>query len=323
MNYAVNIDTRHRLFLDNDLVHRVFLVRRVCHQPVRHPQNPVLKLDRPWETEQCEIIPPASGTVLFDEEESCFKMWYLAAAGPKREDLVFCYAVSEDGVAWEKPDLNLYEWQGSKANNICLAGYRNFPQPIVRKVPEEGGGGYLMFFWGRTPASFKKGMRYGLIRAASADGVVWEVDTDTNPVWPDIHDLQCIAYDSNLGKYVIFQRWTRRADLQAAPGYPDAFTGEGDQVWPPEPEHHVRMLARVESPDGLQWTNFRWILEPDLDDPLHIQFYSMQGFPYHGIYVGLLEILDERRLSLEYQLTASHDGLKWFRVGNRDTTARW
>ena len=317
MENTLPIDSRHQLFLDNDLVHRTLLVRRVVHQPVRHPGNPVLELDRPWETESCSIIPPASGTVLYDEEEHCFKMWYLAASGPDRDDLVFCYAVSDDGLSWEKPNLNRYEWRGSKANNICLAGYRNFPQPMVHKLPEERGGGYLMFFWGRTPSGFAKGERVGLIRATSTDGIVWEVDPRTNPVWPDIHDLQCIAYDSDLGKYVAFQRWTRGADLSAVPGYPDTLTGEGDQVWPPRPDHSVRMVARVESSDGLQWERFRWILEPDLDDPIHIQFYSMQGFPIHGIYVGLLEIFDERRLSLEYQLTTSRDGLNWSRVGNR------
>ncbi|MCK4417625.1 MAG: hypothetical protein KAV99_05615, partial [Candidatus Latescibacteria bacterium] len=84
-------------------------------------------------------------------------------------------------------------------------------------------------------------------------------------------------------------------------------------------DHSVRMVVRAESSDGLEWEHFRWILEPDLDDPLHIQFYSMQGFPYHGVYVGLLEIFDERRLSLEYQLATSRDGLSWSRVGNRDT----
>lgn len=315
----MKIDSRRQLFLDNALVHRTLLVRRVVHQPVRHPGNPVLKLDRPWETEACEIIPPASGTVLYDEEENCFKMWYLAAAGPKREDLVFCYAVSDDGLIWEKPDLNRYEWRGSKSNNICLAGYRNFPQPMVHKLPEERGGGYRMFFWGRTPAGFTKGERVGLIQATSADGIGWEIDPHTNPVWPDIHDLQCIAYDASLGKYVTFQRWTRGANLSAVPGYPDALTGEDDQVWPPILDHSVRMVVRAESLDGLQWEHFRWILEPDLDDPLHVQFYSMQGFPYHSVYVGLLEIFDERRLSLEYQLAMSRDGLNWSRVGNRET----
>ena len=305
MEDILKIDSRHQLFLDNALVHRTLLVRRVVHQPVRHPNNPVLKLDRPWETEPCEIIPPASGTVLYDEEENCFKMWYLAAAGPRREDLVFCYAVSDDGLDWEKPDLNLYEWRGSKANNICLTGYRNFPQPMVHKLPEGEGGRYLMFFWGKTPAGSTKGERCGLIRATSTDGIIWEVDPHTNPVWPDIQDLQCIAYDSTLGKYVVFQRWTRGANLVAVPGYPEALRGEGDQVWPPSPDHSVRMVVRAESSDGLQWEHFRWILEPDLDDPLHIQFYSMQGFPYHGVYVGLLEIFDERRLSLEYRPPAA------------------
>ena len=37
MKEPLTIDSRHQLFLDNDLVHRTLLVRRVLHQPVRHP----------------------------------------------------------------------------------------------------------------------------------------------------------------------------------------------------------------------------------------------------------------------------------------------
>lgn len=51
-------------------------------------------------------------------------MWY-AAVSPRAGDLNFpeynCYAESEDAVTWVKPDLNLYEYKGSKQNNIVYS----------------------------------------------------------------------------------------------------------------------------------------------------------------------------------------------------------
>ena len=54
-----------------------------------------------------------------------FHMWYQGNSGDKREwgnreGKVFrtCYATSRDGVTWEKPDLGLVEFNGSKHNNI-------------------------------------------------------------------------------------------------------------------------------------------------------------------------------------------------------------
>ena len=35
---------------------------------------------------------------------------------------VVCYAESPDGIRWIKPNLGLFEWQGSKENNIIWLG---------------------------------------------------------------------------------------------------------------------------------------------------------------------------------------------------------
>ncbi len=39
-------------------------------------------------------------------------------AWSRSREKVLCYAVSKDGVNWEKPDLGLVEFNGSKHNNI-------------------------------------------------------------------------------------------------------------------------------------------------------------------------------------------------------------
>ena len=53
-----------------------------------------------------------------------FHMWYNGNYGPtnrkcyERKNCVICYATSKDGVNWEKPELGLVEFNGSKKNNI-------------------------------------------------------------------------------------------------------------------------------------------------------------------------------------------------------------
>src|SRR5262245_20745340 len=54
-----------------------------------------------------------------------FHMWYCGNYGPfrplngfERKSTVICYATSKDGVNWEKPNLGLVEFNGSKNNNI-------------------------------------------------------------------------------------------------------------------------------------------------------------------------------------------------------------
>ena len=83
------------LFLDDEEVqdHPDF-TRKVQHP--QRLQDPVLEPDRPWEGESVEVW----GSVLYDDEEGIFKMWYRTFEGSPR-----CYATSKDGVSWDKPDL--------------------------------------------------------------------------------------------------------------------------------------------------------------------------------------------------------------------------
>lgn len=66
--------SRAQLFVDRLLVREAEGVCFTQHPGTKHPQNPLLKADQPWEGWRLEIF----GNVLYDEEERLFKMWYLA-----------------------------------------------------------------------------------------------------------------------------------------------------------------------------------------------------------------------------------------------------
>ena len=102
--------------------------------------NPLFREDffadppKRWEARFDNVYP----SVIYDEAEGVFKCWYksfivdeasvetpLAGrprtryTGGKREEGLL-YAISNDGVHWEKPALGLIEFEGSRANNIVM-----------------------------------------------------------------------------------------------------------------------------------------------------------------------------------------------------------
>ncbi len=64
-----------QLFLDDYLVAREANLQRRLQQPARHPANPLIVQDQPWEKRVIEIY----GTVLYEPKKNKFRCWYLAS----------------------------------------------------------------------------------------------------------------------------------------------------------------------------------------------------------------------------------------------------
>ncbi|WP_197440471.1 hypothetical protein [Polystyrenella longa] len=110
-----DVADKAQLFVDQVLVHDSENVHFKMHAGKRHSQNPLITVDRSWEGWRLELY----GTVLFDEEEQLFKMWYLASNGiDQSETYVTCYATSEDGLHWTKPLLKEYLTEAGEPTNI-------------------------------------------------------------------------------------------------------------------------------------------------------------------------------------------------------------
>ena len=98
------------------------LVQRVCTAE-KHPNNPVLPLGDPHEWYASQARPWPSPTVIWDEDERVFKAWYSGSDIAPEKWTAMGYATSADGVTWEKPQLGLHEFRGSRANNIVVMGH--------------------------------------------------------------------------------------------------------------------------------------------------------------------------------------------------------
>ena len=108
------------LFLHLDQVATTHNVeRRVC-AAAKHPANPVLPVGRLDEWDAVRASVWSTRSVLYDPDDGLFKCWYTGADQVHVNWRMVGYAFSEDGVSWTKPNLGLYEYNGSTANNICF-----------------------------------------------------------------------------------------------------------------------------------------------------------------------------------------------------------
>ena len=76
----------------------------------------------PWEGNATNYV-----TVFQDGDK--YRMYYRGShysylGGKDRPNTrdVYCYAESPDGIHWTKPELGLFDWNGSKQNNIVWDG---------------------------------------------------------------------------------------------------------------------------------------------------------------------------------------------------------
>ncbi|MFV2069607.1 MAG: hypothetical protein ACC645_21795 [Pirellulales bacterium] len=119
ITYPIAVTTERQLFVDDVLVESAIGVTRTLHSVKKHPANPLVMPDKPWEG-QCVLL---YGSVMRDPETAKFRMWYLAWGKQLGKPTFICYAESDDGLAWTKPNLDLVEFEGSKENNIVMPGW--------------------------------------------------------------------------------------------------------------------------------------------------------------------------------------------------------
>ena len=111
----IDIGDRLELFVDDFLIAQMDGTQRRLHQPT--PRNIAVACDQPWEGNGVGYV-----TVIPDDD--VYRMYFRgvntkwAPGKIINTRQVVCYAESTDGIHWTKPALGLYEYDGSKENNI-------------------------------------------------------------------------------------------------------------------------------------------------------------------------------------------------------------
>lgn len=296
---TMEIGTRKELFVDDVLIDQASGLSKIVTRPEKFIDNPVIRSDRPWEPQPGEKdahgVGLAGQAALYDGDEKLFKMWYLCS-GPKGRSF-WCYATSADGLRWEKPELGLFEYDGSKKNNIvgiyADPQYFNFfkdphePDPAKRyKAMGELDG----------PVPNQSG---GAIVGYSADGLRW-TPYEGNPVikhGPNLGDAPTLlGWDHLRKKYVCYPR----------PGHPLAPEIRGVGF-----HRHIRALGYSESDDFVRWTPTTPMLMPGPTDRVDFQYERFLVGITGQFYIGLVPMRQSFDRTFEVFILSSRDGFHW------------
>ena len=268
----------HRvLFLDDHYIESLEHLSRFVVAPVKHPGNPVLRREKPWEAARCELY----GSCVWNPDARRLEMFYTAMKAPYEGKLA--YAESTDGGAtWHKPDLDIYRHDGRPTNIVWPGRYYVAGPSVIRDESERDPARRYKLFtadvWvGDMPRD--KGPQ-GISVAFSPDGIHWMDPPGGNPVFPDFHSDtgQCVLRDESTGKYIAFVR------LRSG---------------------NRRSVGRMESTDFVRWTPPRLILTPSPDDIRRSwEFYGMSVTRYQGLYLGLLWIFPATPSSADWSVDA-------------------
>ncbi|MBN1342510.1 MAG: hypothetical protein JXQ73_07510 [Phycisphaerae bacterium] len=224
----IDVGSRLEPFVDDFLIGQMQNVELMLHHPTF--KNAAIAFDKPWEGNVCCYV-----TVFKDGDK--FRAYYRGMnydpKAKKSGDQKVCYAESADGKTWTKPDLGLFEYEGSKANNIVWknGGCHNFapfkdPNPDCK--PDER---YKAL--GSVPYKALDKTRTGLAAFKSPDGIHWSYLSEKPVITKGAFDSQNLAfYDTLRGEYRDYHR-----------GF-----AEG-----------VRAIMTCTSKDFLKWTDPQWL----------------------------------------------------------------
>ena len=165
-------------------------------RPEIHPE-PVLTPSRENPTAPDFLAAHFYGAVL--EDQGKFRMWYYAlSAGDKPSDLregPVCYAESEDGIRWVKPNLGQVDFRGSRANNaIQLPDARIEGVEVIRDDDPDPSRRYKMVY---NPHD---GRTWTIRTATSADGLHWTARPDFAMTW----FIEQASFIRHNGLYLVY-----------------------------------------------------------------------------------------------------------------------
>ncbi len=289
------------LVLDSRIIEKKDNVELTVGVAHKDKNNPLFKEDKPWEPRfdnpYCSVI--------YDEEDKIYKCWYsiFTKSGGKgdfpgeglapdkrawvnwregRRGFGVCYATSKDGIHWEKPELGVIEFNGSKKNNIVI----NYTHGVaVMKDPHE-----------TDPQKRYKAIHPERNNSAvwfSPDGIRWGKKHNAGSI--DNGDTnQGIWWDPDIGKYVLITRHWGGAKTGGRYG------GAGH-----------RQKSRSVSSDFLNWSKAEVVIE-GLD--LRMQIHDMPVVRHAGVYLGMVGLFDIEASRQWCELAWSPDSIQWHRI---------
>ena len=342
---ARSAEPRTLLFVDDHHVLYRSGTERVFHPATIHEGNPVVSEDKSWEM--------AIGwcSVVYHADTGKYRLYYQAYAEGrdprKTHKCVVCYAESDDGISFAKPELGLFDFNSTrdgkdliKDTNIILLGNDGYGDRYSNSVlhephepdPEKR---FKMLYTDFSPD--ETGREWPAYHAAfSPDGIRW-TNAPENP-------LLRTAYGGRgqqpplQGEDVYTEQWDRAKNFTRKTWrIPISLSDAADVFYDPVKKVYAAYgkswlqgpaggmawkhgMARSESTDFLNWTKPVILATPDDEDDRHVEFHSTPVFYHKGVYFCLNQIMrargervDSKADLMHIELMISRDGLRWER----------
>ena len=301
---VIPIDVGRQLFIDDFLIGETNL-RRVLHRADYYPQNPILIPDKPWEMENASgkhaatSAMPFSDGVWFDPQDNLFKMWYMGGYVKAT-----CYAVSRDGIAWDKPELDVIP-----GTNIVQALERDSSTVWLDLKESDPQRRFKLFIYLRPG-------RQCLNLYFSPDGIHW---TDSGVTSGTTGDRSTVFYNPFREVWVYGIR-----------DYEQASIGRYRRYW----EHKDALAgARWEEGQPPFWVGADVLDAPRQDLGTPCELYNLDAVAYESVLLGLFDIWrgqpDDRAKPNELCIGFSRDGFHWSRPSHEpfipvsETVGEW
>ena len=323
------------MFLDNREVERTLNVVHRLNGARKHHANPVL---RPGPLGSFDDLQAYNyGAVIYQPERAVYQNWYVGKCREDRDIYAWGYAESRDGIHWDRPDLGLYDWKGSRRNNLVLPigmgrthGCSEFAG-IIRDEREP------------DPRKRYKAVLHGWsIRTAySPDGIHWDLDHLSPPLaWSDraktpfavfeTHSLMRDDDDPDPNKrYKMFGQ----SGINVPPSAPAPLSMAVDKPFAPASAGPDEYRGFRDRPRGGRWFGVayspdceHWVdpgldpmngwegLPPEVEPEIHIG----TAWKRHGYYIAFYEPVHAHPetgwFTPDIRLAVSRDGLRFQRV---------
>lgn len=321
---GMHLTRQWQLLFDDLFLDRAKGVQLCMNAPVQHPE-PVLVPDRPWEAQGI-----CGYNTVLREADGRFRLWYgamMKTGLPSEGAIRLCYAESEDGLSWRKPNLGLIPFRGSRDNNVVAPTdelqsqqgatvYRDDEAPEAERYK-------LWTKFRPSDAQCAAGWISGLYAMHSPDGIHWSLYPDQPNPRSQMCDTQNMFFrDPRAGGWAGYTRVTETQHIDEA-----AEMGRG----------RYRTVGRITSPDFKAWSSTAITFEADDEDraiPLPVpkvgprpplDVYTNCAMPYPGAQDAYLMFPSiyyhwgegEAPAALDVQLATSRDGIRWRRAGER------
>ena len=319
-------------FLDNVVIESAQDITRRWHRPTRRLETPLISKDRPWE--HVPYFTYSNYCVLRDPQDGLFKCWYEDMAGTPAPEPIpnnpfgtfsrQLYAESEDGIHWQKPELDVYELYGHKTNIVL--GDSEFGQVHSMNVvldphpsrPEERFRALFSHMRNDDVASF-----HNIRCARSPDGIHWTVYDELPSIGmlgSKLDDVSALFYDEYAREFV---QNTRHVMMVAA-GAINMRNPQNRRSFSITNEPHnfasysQRRIFQCRSPDFLHWSEPVLVAAADdEEDNLDDSFYGMSQYKMGNVHLATVGVFQAVDNEMEVQLLMSRDGLRWLRTGKR------